>query len=329
MKILIIKLTIILSIISSMSANAFWGPDKKTIKIAHYFNEQHPQHIALKNFEKEVEQESNGEIDVKIFPNAQLGAEEQEINGVRNGTIEIALFGSLMQNLDPRLGFFETPFLIRDYDHAKKVLRSNIGEDVAKIFEDYGVKHLAYTASGFRVISSNKKIEKPEDYKGVRMRIPNVAMFVEMANLLGVNPQSMSFTEIFTALEQGVVDAQENPMSLIKAQGFYEVQKYIVESNHMFTSLNLGMNKKFYDDLTEQQKKIIDKAALHFSEESWDMVVIDNKATKKFFIDNGVTIITPSKEFSDWNQNAMKPLYENLYKKYDWSKSYVKEIKDM
>ena len=108
---------------------------------------------------------------------------------------------------------------------ARKVLDSDVGAEIAKVFEEHGVKHLAYSASGFRVISSNKKIEKPEDYGGLRMRVPNVAMFLEMAGLLGVNGQAMAFTEVFTALEQGVVDAQENPMSLIKAQGFYEVQK--------------------------------------------------------------------------------------------------------
>lgn len=315
--------------LSSISAQAFWGDDTTTIKVAHYFNEQHPQHIALQHFEKEVEEKSQGKIDVKIFPNAQLGSEEQMINGVRNGTIEVILFGSLMQNLDPRLGFTETPFLIRDYDHARKVLDSNVGMEIADVFSDYGVKHLAYSASGFRVISSNKKIEKPEDYKGVRMRIPNVSTFVEMSKLLGVNAQTMAFTEVFTALEQGVVDAQENPMSLIKAQGFYEVQKYIIESNHMFTALNLGMNKNFFDNLNEEQKEIVLEAAAHYSQESWDLVVQDNEKTKQYFIDNGVEVLTPSKEFTAWNQKAMEPLYENMYKKYSWSKGYVDEIREM
>lgn len=316
-----------LAVITPFSASAFWGSNSTTIKVAHYFNEQHPQHIALQAFEKEVEQASNGEIEVKIFPNAQLGAEEQMINGVRNGTIEIALFGSLMQSLDPKLGFTETPFLIRDFDHARKVLDGEVGQEIAGVFSEYNVKHLAYTASGFRVISSNKRIDSPEDYKGVRMRVPNLKTFVDMGNLLGVNAQTMAFTEVFTGLEQGVVDAQENPMPLIKAQGFYEVQKYIIETNHMFTSLNLGMNQKFYNGLSDEHKAIIDSAANNYSSSSWELVVEDNVATKQFFIDNNVEFITPSPEFNEWNQNAMKPLYEDIYKKYAWAQDYTNKVR--
>ncbi|BFN33657.1 TPA: TRAP transporter substrate-binding protein [Vibrio harveyi] len=325
----IMKKTIIASLlaVTSLSANAFFGSDKVTLKVAHYFNEQHPQHIALQQFEKEVEAASDGKIDIKIFPNAQLGSEEQMINGMRNGTIEIALFGSLMQSLDPKLGFTETPFLIRDYPHARKVLDSDVGQEIAGVFRNFGVEHLAYSASGFRVISSNKKIEKPEDYKGVRLRVPNLATFVEMGNLLGVNPQTMAFTEVFTGLEQGVVDAQENPMSLIKAQGFYEVQKYIIETNHMFTALNLGMNKKAFDELTEDQQAIIRKAAANYSQASWNAVVEDTQKIKQFFIDQGVTIITPTPEFTKWNEDAMKPLYDNIFKKYDWAQDYTNRIR--
>ncbi len=300
---------------------------KTTLKLSHYFAESHPQHIALKAFAEEIKKETNGEINVKIFPNAQLGSEEQMINGTRNGTIEVSLIGSLMQNLDFKLGFTETPFLMRDYEHAKHVLDSDIGSEIAAAFEPFGVKHLAYSVSGFRVVSSNKKIEKPEDYKGVRMRVPNVQTFVEMANLLGVNGQTMAFTEVFTALEQGVVDAQENPMSLIKAQGFYEVQKYIMETNHMFTNLNLMMNKKAYDKLSDAHKKIIGVAAQNYKERSWKLVVEDNEKTRQFFIDHGVEVLTPSAEFTKWNQDAMAPLYEKLYEKYDWAEGYVERIK--
>ncbi len=313
--------------LTSLSANAFFGSDKVTLKVAHYFNEQHPQHIALKQFEKEVEAQTDGKVDIKIFPNAQLGSEEQMINGMRNGTIEIALFGSLMQSLDPKLGFTEMPFLIRDYPHARKVLDSEVGDEIADVFSHYGVEHLAYTASGFRVISSNKKIEKPEDYRGVRMRVPNLAIFVEMGKLLGVNAQTMAFTEVFTGLEQGVVDAQENPMSLIKAQGFYEVQKYIIETNHMFTALNLGMNKKAFDELDDDQKAVIKKAAANYSQNSWNAVVEDTQKIKQFFIDNNVTVITPTPEFTKWNQDAMKPLYDGIFKKYDWAEGMTDKIR--
>ncbi len=316
-----IKSILALSLIL-FSSSAF--AKKTTLKLAHYYAESHPQHIALQDFAKEVKETSNGKINIKIFPNAQLGTEEQMINGVRNGTIEIVLIGALVQSLDPKLGFTETPFLMRDYEHAKAVLDSDLGREIALVFEDFGMKHLAYSVSGFRVISSNKPVNAPEDYKGLRMRVPNVQTFVEMANLLGVNGQTMAFTEVFTALEQGVVDAQENPMGLIKAQGFYEVQKYIIETNHMFTNLNLVMNQKAFHKLSDEQKEVIKTAAENYNEVSWKMTVEDNEKTRQYFIDKGLEVITPTAEFATWNQEAMKPLYEKLYKKYDWFEDYMK-----
>lgn len=322
MKKIITYISTIFVILCSAAAFA-----KTTLKLAHYFVESHPQHIALDAFAKEVKEASDGEINIKIFSNAQLGSEEQMINGTRNGTIELSLIGSLMQNLDFKLGLTETPFLMRDYDHAKRVLDSEIGAEIAAAFEAFAVKHLAYSVSGFRVMTSNKKIEKPEDYKGVRWRIPNVQTFVEMVKLLGANGQTMAFTEVFTALEQGVVDGQDNPMSLIKAQGFYEVQKYMIETNHMFTNLNLIMHKKAYDKLSDEHKKIITTAAQNYKELSWKLVVEDSEKTRQFFIDHGLEVVTPSAEFSKWNQEAMAPLYEKLYKKYDWAEDYVERIK--
>ncbi len=319
------KLTLLTAVATIMLANPALAKTK--LKLAHYFAETHPQHVALQAFASEIKEKSDGEIVVTVFPNAQLGTEEQMVNGTRNGTIEMSLIGNLVQNLDHKMGLFETPFLLRNYEHARDVLNSDIGDKVAEVFENFDMQHLTYSVSGFRVISSNKKIDKPEDYKGLRLRIPNNQVFVEMGTLLGVNPQTMAFTEVFTALEQGVVDAQENPMGLIKAQGFYEVQKYIIETNHMFTNLNLIMNKKKYDKLSDTEKQIIAEAAENYNKLSWELVEADNNETKEYFKEYGLEVIEPSDDFIKWNQNAMTPLYENLYEKYDWAQDIVERIK--
>ena len=115
-------------------------------------------------------------------------------------------------------------------------------------------------------------------------------------------------------------------MSLIKAQGFYEVQKYIIETNHMFTSLNLGINKAFYEGLTEEQQKIVSDAASKYSTNSWSAVVKDNNQTKAFFVEQGVQVITPSDELVKWNQDAMKPLYQNMFKRHPWAEDMTKRI---
>lgn len=319
-------------VILSFNCYAFFGlfeGDKVEMKIAHYFTDNHPHHIALMEFKKNVETRTNGEVEIKIFSNAALGNERQMINGIRNGTIQAALFGSLMQDLDYKLGIVEMPFLFRDYEHVLKFYESDIEKDIATTFEKYGVKHLSNAMLGFREMTSNSVIDSPEDYKSVRLRVPNAATFVTMAKLLGVNAQAMSFTEVFTALEQGVVDAQEGPISIIKAQGYYEVQKYIVMTNHMFTSINFGMNKDFFDGLTNQQQLIVQEEAEKFGKRASELTVAENNQTLDFFSKHGMTILTPSDELKKWNEDAMGPIYTETFKKYPWSKSFIEKIRDL
>lgn len=304
----------------STAANA------KVIKISHYYSESNVQHQALLKFADEVEKNSNGDIDVRIFPNNTLGSETQTINGVRNGTIEIGLVGNLMQQNDPVFGIFEFPFLLNGYDHAWKALHSKAGDTVAKRYADYGIKHLGYSISGFRNLTSNKKVESPEDYKGLRVRVPNNSMFVTLAKNLGWNAQALSLSEVYTALEQGVVDGQENPYSLIDAQGFNEVQKYVVETNHMFTNMNLMYSQKKWDRLTDEEKKIIQTAAENYSKNSWDMTVNAVKDIKAKFKTKGVTIIVPSDELNDYNRNAVKGMRDDYIKKNPWAEQMFKDI---
>ncbi|MCF7352967.1 TRAP transporter substrate-binding protein [Vibrio sp. CK2-1] len=326
------KLLLILICLIPLQSYAFMGlfdNDKVEIKIAHYFPDNHPHHQALLKFKQNVEQRSDGHIEVKIFSNAALGNERQMINGIRNGTIQAALFGSLMQDLDYKLGFVELPFLFRDYEHVQKFYDSDVAKEISITFEAYGVKHLSDAVLGFREITSNKPINSPEDYKGIRLRIPNATTFVSMANQLGVNAQTMSFTEVFTALEQGVVDAQEGPVSIIKSQGYYEVQKYVIVTNHMFTSINFGMNKKFFEQLTSEQQVIIEEEAASFGKLASKLTIAENESTMDFFKDHGMEIIYPNKEFVQWNQKSVEPIYKEVYENYPWSRSYIDRIRNL
>ncbi|HHE8965648.1 TPA: TRAP transporter substrate-binding protein, partial [Haemophilus influenzae] len=224
------KLLLASSILFSSSA---FG--KTIIKLGHYNSDIHPSHIALQEyFKKTIENETNHRYEIRLYPNNQLGGEDQIVNGLRNGTIEAGITGLLLQNVDPIFGVWEWPYLFKDNQEAKKVLESPIANKIGQKMEKYGIKLLAYGMNGFRVISSNKKLEKFDDFKGLRLRVPLNSLFVDWAKAMNINPQSMPLSEVFTALEQKVIDGQENPYMLIKDSGLYEVQKYIIQSNHIF-----------------------------------------------------------------------------------------------
>ena len=303
----------------------------KIIKLGHYNSDTNAQHIALTEcFKKHIEEKTNGRYEIRIYPSNQLGSEDQVINGMRNGTIEAGVTGLLMQNTDPMFGVWEWPFLMKDIDHARRVFKSDAAKMVADKLSEYGIKHLAWGINGFRVISANRTIAKMDDFKGLRLRVPPNSMFIDWGNAMGANPQSMPLPEVFTALEQKVIDAQENPYALLKESGLYEVQSDVLESNHMFTPGMLQMSLKTWERLSDEDKAIFEEAAALYQERQWELATAAVVAVKESLQKEGnIKITVPSAEFRDAMVKAVQPMYEAYYEKYPWAKEFVSKVNAM
>lgn len=318
------KLLLASSILFSSSA---FG--KTIIKLGYYNSDIHPSHIALQEyFKKTIENETNHRYEIRLYPNNQLGGEDQIVNGLRNGTIEAGITGLLLQNVDPIFGVWEWPYLFKDNQEAKKVLESPIANKIGQKMEKYGIKLLAYGMNGFRVISSNKKLEKFDDFKGLRLRVPLNSLFVDWAKAMNINPQSMPLSEVFTALEQKVIDGQENPYMLIKDSGLYEVQKYIIQSNHIFSPGLLQISLKTWNKIPKEDQIIFEKAAKLYQEKEWELAIKTELEVKDYLAKHGNEIIVPSEAFKNDMVNASKVLYDSFYKKYDWAKDVVQKINE-
>lgn len=325
-----VKLLLIKSffLIATLLANGHSFAAAKIIKLGHYMTENHPQHIALtRYFKKTIEEKTAGRYEIRIFPNNQIGGEDQVLNGVRNGTIEAGITGLLLQNIDPVFGVWEWPFMFKDNQEAQKVLtQSAIAREIADKHQKYGIKVLAFSMNGFRVVSSNKAVNQFSDFKGLRMRVPLNSMFVVWARAMNVNPQSMPLSEVFTALEQHVIDAQENPYALIKESGLYEVQKYIIETNHMFSPAVLQISLNTWNKMTKEDQSIFEEAAMLYQQEEWKLAMDAERDTRSFLQEKGNQLITPDAQFRADMLNAVQPMYEDFYKNYDWAKRVVDEI---
>lgn len=306
------------------------GGKKKVIKVANYFAEDHPQNVALREkFKKIVEEESKGQLEVQIFPNSTLGAEKEFYDGVRNGTIEMGLPGLIMQADIPKMAAPEWPFLFKDFEHAKTVLNGPIGEELTEDLESkHGVKPLAWSANGFRMFSSNQTIASLEDFNGLRVRMPNIPNYIELGKLLGANVTPLPISEVFTALEQKVVDGQDNPIATVRASGWYEVQSDILESKHMFSPNLYIINSKFWSGLTKEQQKIIEKASKESADYEFELLEKSYEEDKKFLEEHGLKFTTPSEDFSAAMEEAAQPLYEEIYSEFDWAKDLADRIRD-
>lgn len=306
------------------------GSDKKqVIKIANYFAEDHPQNVALREkFKPMIEEESGGALEVQIFPNNTLGAEKEFYDGVRNGTIEMGVPGLIMQADIPKMGVPEWPFLFKDFEHAKNVLNGPIGDELTEDLEsEHGVVPLAWSANGFRMFSSNQTIESIDNFKGLRIRMPNIPNYIKLGELLGTNVTPLAISEVFTALEQNVVDGQDNPIATLRASGWHEVQSDVLESKHMFSPNLFIANAEFWNALTDEQREIIETASMETAEYEFELLEKSYEDDKKFLQDNGVKFTTPSEDFSAEMEAAAQPLLEEIYGEYEWAEDLAEKIR--
>ena len=235
---------------------------KVTLKLGHLGNEDNVWHKASLRFAEEVAKRTNGEIEVKIFPNEQLGKETDLIKGIQLGTVDFTITGESLQNWAPSAALLAVPYAIRDLDHLDKVVSGSVGAKIAQNIDDKtGLKVLAHFARGPRELTSNRPIKTPADLNGLKLRVPNVPLFVKVWEALGAKPTPMAFSEVFTSLQNSTIDAQENPLALIKSASFNEVQKYVNQTDHVLSWIYLVGGSKKLGRLTDAQQKAIAESA--------------------------------------------------------------------
>jgi tripartite ATP-independent transporter DctP family solute receptor len=199
-----------------------------TLKFGHLANEQNIWNKAALKFKELVETNSEGRIEVQVFPNEQLGSEMDVINSIQLGTADMTITGESLQNWAPKAAMMAVPYLFRDADHMRKAVEGDVGKQIeAQITERTGLVPLAWFERGPRELTSNRPIKTPDDLDGLRIRVPNVPLFVDTWEALGARPTPMAFSEVFTSLQQNTIEAQENPLSLIESASFNEVQQYV------------------------------------------------------------------------------------------------------
>ena len=201
-------------------------------------------------FEKLVEDRSQGEVDIRVFGASQLGKDKEMMQAVRLGNLEMCLPSTVVPAVAPIFGFQELPFLFKNRRHVERALLGPAGWKLNDVLKGKGYIILGFWENGFRKITNNTRpINTPEDLKGIKLRTPKSPARVKLFKTLGANPTSMSFKEVFSALQQGVIDGQENPMAQIMSAKFHEVQKYLSISNHVYTPGYALTGKKFFEGL--------------------------------------------------------------------------------
>lgn len=237
--------------------------DARVIKIANYYADTHPLNKVLNDvFKKQIEEGTEGRYIVEVYPNNTLGAEGEFTEGTKLGTIEACIAGVMLSDQYPALKVINFPWVFDDVESASKILNDEkVSSVIAETMLDANLVWKGAVINGARAISNNvKPINSLADCKGIKIRVPEVSHFVANVEALGMNPVTMAMSEIFTALQQGVIESQENPPTTLLTSGWYEVQPYLAITNHQISLDWIAFNKDFYESIPEADRAVIDAA---------------------------------------------------------------------
>lgn len=236
---------------------------ERTLKFAFQNNKGHPQELGAQKFAELVAARSGGKIKVKLFPGGQLGGDVQTISAVQGGTIEVSVLNSgILQSLAKEFAVFDLPFLFANPQEADAVTDGAFGQGLHARLAPKGLVGLGYWDLGFRNITNSKHpITRVEDIAGLKLRVIQSPIYVDIFTALGANPTPLAWPEVYSALEQKAVDGQENPNTTIRTAKLNEVQKHLAQTRHIYNPQSLIFSKKLWDTLNADERKIITDAA--------------------------------------------------------------------
>jgi tripartite ATP-independent transporter DctP family solute receptor len=267
-----------------------------TLKLGHLGNEANIWHKAAVKFAEEVATLSEGRVAVEVFPNETLGKEMDVINGMQLGTADMTITGESLQNWAPMAALLAVPYAFLTLEDMDKAAGGELGDRIeAEIVAKAGVRPIAYFARGPRNLTANRAITSPDDLAGLKMRVPNVPLFLSVWSALGATPTPMAFSEVFTSLQNGTIEAQENPLALIKSANFNEVQTHINMTEHVRSWIYLAISELSWAKLSEADQKAVMEAAARAQAYERELFIADEAALVAELTGKGVTFVEVDK----------------------------------
>ena len=301
---------------TGFAADQATAQQPKVLNLAFVGRQTAPEGIAVTSFADEIKAKTGGRIEVRLHPGGALGGDREILEGLQIGTVDLAVPStSVIANFVPEVQVFDIPFLFRDFDHAQAVLDGPVGQEMLAKFKAKGLQGLAFGGIGFRQLTNSRRpVNGPDDVKGLKIRTQENQIHLQVWRALGALPTPMALPEVFTALQQGVVDGQENPIGAIINNKFGQVQKYLTITNHAFTPIGFVMSPSAFAALSRDDQKLFVEAA-HRA-----MIVCKNEVAKveKTGVDalrqQGLQVV--AKVDTAKFQDLLKPTFAELGKRF-------------
>jgi C4-dicarboxylate-binding protein DctP len=308
-----LRLAMALAVSAALAAGAAFAQQPIIIKFSHVVAVDTPKGKAAEYFKKLAEERTKGRVKIEVYPNSQLYKDKEELEALQLGSVQmlapsLAKFGPMGLR---EFELFDLPYMFDNYDELHKVTEGPVGADLLKRLEPKGIVGLAYWDNGFKVMSANKPLKVPADFKGLKMRIQSSKVLEGQMRALGSLPQVMAFSEVYQALQTGVVDGTENPPSNFYTQKMFEVQKYLSLTDHGYLGYAVIANKKFWDGLPADIRTTLQGAMKDATKFANDIAKKENDDAIAAVKASGKTqVLTPTAE----EKKALKKALEVVHK---------------
>jgi tripartite ATP-independent transporter DctP family solute receptor len=296
----------------AVAAMGLASAQERTLKFGLNGPEAHPAVVGMKKFAETVAARSGGKLKVQLFLNGTLGSDQATLSAIKGGTVEMAVMNSgILASEVKALEVFDFPFMFSNEKEADAIADGPIGQKMHAALADKGIIGLAYWELGFRNITDSKRpLTKVEDIEGLKLRVIPNAINVDWVKALGANPTPLPFPEVYSALEQKAIDGQENPISVIAANKFWEVQKYVALTNHQYNPQSVIFSKKVWETLSAADRKILEDAAHEATKAQRDASRATLAANLELLKKNGMTVTTFAPAEVTKLRDKMKPVID-------------------
>lgn len=308
---------------AGLSALAATGLSAETLKWAHVYEVSHPNHKWAEWAAEEIEKRTEGRYEIDVFPASSLGKQADIDEGLTLGTVDIVYTGVQFAGRDyADVGLLGAPYVFRDLDHWKSVRDSELFGDIAAGYQAKTGHHIAaLNYYGSRHTTSNKRIETPADMEGLKIRVPNAPLYMMFPEAQGANATPIAFAEVYLALQQGVVEAEENPLPTIQSMKFHEVQDYVVLTGHITDSLVTIVRGSIWNGLADEDKAIFDAVLAEAAEGVTADIEKSEQDLVEYFMGEGLEIIEVDRE--PFRENVLPLLQDDSQK---WSADTFKAL---
>ncbi|MDR3073735.1 MAG: TRAP transporter substrate-binding protein [Deltaproteobacteria bacterium] len=287
---------------------------KYSLKAGHVLAEAHSYTLSWKKVSEIVKQKTNGDMTIDVFANSTLGNERDLIEGMQLGAVDLAVVSTgPMSGFSPAFLVLDLPFIFPSYEAAYKVLDTEIGQGMLDSLSKNKLKGFCYWENGFRNITAKKNCANPEDVKGLKIRTMEAEVHMATFNNLGAIATPMAFGEVYTALQQGTIDAQENPIANIYQGKFHEVNRFVIMTRHFYAPSPVLMSKAVWDKLPAEYQKILSDAIIETRTFAREEIKRGEKECAEAMKKEGVTIID-NVDIAKWRK-AVQPTYDQYEKK--------------